>query len=57
MCPASASDKYYVIRLIKCSLKKKKKEKIKNTRGVPPGPRLAYYVTNAHRFILDIFRF
>ena len=33
MCPASAEDKYYAIRLIKYSLKKRKKE-IKNTRGV-----------------------
>ena len=54
MCPASAEDKYYAIRLIKCSFKKRKK--IKNTRGVPSGPRtrgvpsgprLVYYVTNA----------
>ena len=32
MCPASAEDKYYAIRLIKYSFKKRKK--IKNTRGV-----------------------
>ena len=32
MCPASAEDKYYAIRLIKHSFKKRKK--IKNTRGV-----------------------
>ena len=31
MCPASAEDKYYAIRLIKYSLKKRKK--IKNTWG------------------------
>ena len=33
MCPASAEDKYYAIKLIKYSFKKRKK-KIKNTRGV-----------------------
>ena len=32
MCPASAEDKYYAIRLIKCSFKKRKK--IKNTRDM-----------------------
>ena len=32
MCRASAEDKYYAIRLIKYSFKKRKK--IKNTRGV-----------------------
>ena len=32
MCPASAEDKYYAVRLIKYSFKKRKK--IKNTRGV-----------------------
>ena len=32
MCPESAEDKYYAIRLIKYSFKKRKK--IKNTRGV-----------------------
>ena len=32
MCPASAEDKYYAIRLIKYPVKKRKK--IKNTRGV-----------------------
>ena len=32
MCRASAEDKYYVIRLIKYSFKKRKK--IKKTRGV-----------------------
>ena len=32
MCPASAEDKYFAIRLIKYSFKKRKK--IKNTRGV-----------------------
>ena len=32
MCPASAEDKYYAIRLIKYSIKKRKK--IKNPRGV-----------------------
>ena len=32
MCPASAEDKYYTIRLIKYCFKKRKK--IKNTRGV-----------------------
>ena len=32
MCPASAEDKYYAIRLIKYSFKKRKK--IKDTRGV-----------------------
>ena len=31
MCPASAEDKYYAIRLIKCSFKKRKKTK--NTQG------------------------
>ena len=31
MCPASAEDKYYAIRLIKYSFKKRKK--IKNTSG------------------------
>ena len=34
MCPASAEDKYYAIRLIKYSFKKLKK-KLKNTRGGP----------------------
>ena len=33
MCPASAEDKYYAIRRIKYSFKKRKK--IKNTRGGP----------------------
>ena len=33
MCPASAEGKYYAIRLIKYSFKKRKK--IKNTRGGP----------------------
>ena len=37
MCPASALDKYYVIRLIKCSLKKRKK--LKKTWG-PTGTPL-----------------
>ena len=32
MCPASAEDKYYAIRLTNYSFKKRKK--IKNTRGV-----------------------
>ena len=32
MCPASPEDKYYAIRLIKYSFKKRKK--IKNTRGL-----------------------
>ena len=32
MCPASAEDKYYAIRLTTYSFKKRKK--IKNTRGV-----------------------
>ena len=32
MCPASAADKHYAIRLIKRSFKKRKK--IKNIRGV-----------------------
>ena len=40
MCPASAEDKYYAIRLIKYSFKKRKK--IKNTRGVPAGPHVFY---------------
>ena len=31
MCPTSAEDKYYAIRLVKYSFKKRKK--IKNTRG------------------------
>ena len=33
MCPASAEDKYYAIRFIKYSIKKRKK--IKNTRWGP----------------------
>ena len=37
MCRASAEDKYYAIRLIKYSFKKRKK--IKNTRGVQ-GPHI-----------------
>ena len=40
MCRASAEDKYYAIRLIKYSFKKRKK--IKNTRGVPLGPHVFY---------------
>ena len=40
MCRASAEDKYYAIRLIKYSFKKRKK--IKNTRGVAPGPHVLH---------------
>ena len=40
MCRASAEDKYYAIRLIKYSFKKRKK--IKNTRGVAVGPHVFY---------------
>ena len=47
MCRASAEDKYYAIRLIKCSFKKRKK--IKNTRGVPPGPHVLYVL---HEYIV-----
>ena len=47
MCPASAEDKYYAIRLIKYSFKKRKKN-LKHTwgpcktRGVPVGPHVFY---------------
>ena len=47
MCRASAEDKYYAIRLIKHSFKKRKK--IKNTRGVPPEPHVFYM------FYMNIF--
>ena len=47
MCRASAEDKYYAIRLIKDSFKKRKK--IKNTSGVPVGPHVFYM------FYMNIF--
>ena len=48
MCPASAEDKYYAIRLIKYSFKKRKK-KNKNTRGVPVGPHVLHVL---HEYIV-----
>ena len=42
MCPASAEDKYYAIRLIKYSFKQCKK--IKNTRGVGPHVFYMFYM-------------
>jgi len=60
MCRASAEDKYYAIRLIKYSFKKRKK--IKNTRGVPPGSHVFYmnifYVIgckNIHTVLLKFY--
>ena len=39
--------KINIMQLDLYSVLSKKRKKIKNTLGVPPGPRLVYYVTNA----------
>ena len=49
MCRASAGDKYYAIRLIKYSFKKRKQ--IKNTSGWGGTPRVLHVL---HEYIVDV---
>ena len=53
MCPASAEDKYYVIRLIKCSFKERKK--LKTQLGSHRDP--AWYTTLHLRNVVVIVIF